>query len=55
MRQPRCMGHVRVGRRIKGGKISNMKKLEEDFAKSITFGKTEPKKTSEAIKKKFSI
>lgn len=51
MRQSRI-----IGIRIKGGKIAtNMKQLEQDFAKSITFGKAPPTATAEQIKKKFSI
>lgn len=51
--------HLGIGIRspMKGGNIgkSNLAKLEQDFAKSISFGKAEPKMGAEAIKKKFSI
>jgi hypothetical protein len=55
MRQVRTLG---LGiRSIKGGKIgdSNMKKLEEDFAKTVSFGKSDSTKSPDEIKKKFSI
>ncbi len=40
---------------LSGGALSNIQKLEEDFAKQVTFGKDAPTTTSDAIKKKFSI
>jgi hypothetical protein len=56
------MRHARtIGiRRLHGGKLSkdsNLKQLEQDFAKSISFGKAEPppSESSEKIRKKFSI
>lgn len=55
------MRHARtIGiRRLHGGKLSkdsNLKQLEQDFAKSISFGKAEPPtESSEKIRKKFSI
>lgn len=54
MRQSRHLG-LGIRGHLKGGKVSNMKKLEKDFAKSVSFGKAEPTKSPEEIKKKFSI
>lgn len=54
MRQFRTIG-IRKPKSMKGGALSNINKLEEDFAKSINFGKATPTEGSEAIKKKFSI
>ena len=43
-------------RRPKGGTLSNITKLEKDFAKTVSFGKTDATKLSpDQIKKKFSI
>jgi hypothetical protein len=48
---------------MKGGALSNIQKLEEDFVKQMSFGKASndpnpmatTSKSSDAIKKKFSI
>ena len=48
---------------MKGGNLSNIQKLEEDFVKQMSFGKASndpnpmatTSKSSDAIKKKFSI
>jgi hypothetical protein len=54
MRQVRHLG-LGIRAPIRGGKVSNMRTLEQDFAKSISFGKAAPVASPEAIKKKFSI
>lgn len=47
-------GSMRGG--LRGGALSNIKQLEQDFVKSMTFGKQEASKMDPAqIKKKFSI
>lgn len=44
---------------LRGGQLkgthSNIKKLEEDFARQISFGKAPPPANAENIRKKFSI
>jgi hypothetical protein len=44
---------------LRGGQLkgthSNIKKLEEDFARQISFGKAPPPANAEKIRKKFSI
>lgn len=54
MRHARVIG---IRRPLRGGQLkgSNIKKLEEDFARQISFGKAPPPTNAEAIKKKFSI
>jgi len=56
------MKHARIiGIRnpLRGGQLkgihSNIKKLEEDFARQISFGKAPPPANAEQIRKKFSI
>jgi len=47
---------IRKRSTVKGGRLSNVTKLSEDFAKQVTFGKSEPSSLSpDKIKKKFSI
>lgn len=70
MRYSRTIKYRVGGRlhRMNGGNLSNIKKLEEDFAKQVTFGKSDPTEqqnstsmdrasstSSATIKKKFSI
>lgn len=57
MRESRTFGIRKLkSRALQGGALSNIKKLEEDFAKSVSFGKTVPSLASaDSIRKKFSI
>jgi hypothetical protein len=70
MRKARAIGiRAAKSRIIKGGNLSNIKKLENDFIKSMKFGKADELETksgpvlveskqsmtSDEIKKKFSI
>lgn len=48
--------HIGIRRnKLKGGAISNIKKLEDEFMNKISFGKAPPPDSAEKIKKKFSI
>ncbi len=52
---PRHLG-IRKRKELKGGSVSNIDKLAEDFAKHVQFGKADDKSLSpDKIKKKFSI
>jgi hypothetical protein len=55
MRTSRVIG---IRRPLRGGQLkpaTNIKKLEEDFARQISFGKAPPSSDPEQIRKKFSI
>lgn len=56
MRTSRIIG---IRKPLRGGQLksqhSNIKKLEEDFARQISFGKASPPADAEKIRKKFSI
>jgi len=55
---PRHLG-IRKRKELKGGSVSNVDKLAEEFVAKVAFGKSDPTKTSDMsskdIKKKFSI
>jgi hypothetical protein len=52
---PRHFG-IRKRKELKGGAVSNVNQLAEDFAKELQLGKSDDvKMDSQAIKKKFSI
>lgn len=53
---PRHFG-LRKRREIRGGKVSNIEKLDKDFVENMHLGKAEDDKTlsSSDIRKKFSI